>query len=312
MQKIPLMLTLLVTACLWTLPADLARAQSTRVFVAAQGSDANPCTFASPCRTFQRAHNAVAAGGEIDVLDPAGYGALTITKSISIQGHGFSGMTVVSGGTGIIISAGATDSVSLNGLLIDGAGTGQTGIQFNSGRFLIIANSYIRALTQSGIALAPGGHSDIAVSNTVVADTGSSGWSSIYVQPVGHVTTRVTFSRVESHGSGNHGIAVFGHLTDNSVDVIAVDCVVDYHAGAGFFAISSDTYSNVDLKVFRPISAFNTGSGIRSENLAFVTVSETALQNGNDWLQGSGGGAVRSYGNNTASSPPPGGVLPLR
>src|SRR5262245_62730777 len=95
-----------------------AQAAPNRVFVAAQGSDANPCTFAQPCRTFQHAHNVVAAGGEIDVLDPAGYGALTITKSISIQGHGFSGMTVVSG-NGITINAGATDSVSLNGLLID-------------------------------------------------------------------------------------------------------------------------------------------------------------------------------------------------
>ena len=50
-----------------------AQAQS-RVFVAAQGSDANPCTFAQPCRTFQHAHDVVAAYGEIDALDPAGYG----------------------------------------------------------------------------------------------------------------------------------------------------------------------------------------------------------------------------------------------
>ena len=56
----------------------------TRVFVAAQGADSNPCTFAMPCRTFQHAHDVVAPNGEIDVLDPAGYGALVITKSISI------------------------------------------------------------------------------------------------------------------------------------------------------------------------------------------------------------------------------------
>src|SRR5215471_2586593 len=74
-----------------TINVSLAQAQPARVFVAAQGNDANPCTFALPCRTFQRAHNAVAAGGEIDVLDPAGYGAVTITKSISIQGHAYYG-----------------------------------------------------------------------------------------------------------------------------------------------------------------------------------------------------------------------------
>src|SRR5215510_7377412 len=74
-----------------------ASAQPSRVFVAAQGSDSNACTFAAPCRTFQRAHNVVAANGEIDVLDPAGYGALSITKAISIQGHGFAGLAVASG-----------------------------------------------------------------------------------------------------------------------------------------------------------------------------------------------------------------------
>src|SRR5262249_57033778 len=73
-----------------------AQAQ-TRVFVAAQGADANPCTFALPCRTFQRAHDAVLGNGEIDVLDPAGYAALTITKPIRIQGHGISVITVTSG-----------------------------------------------------------------------------------------------------------------------------------------------------------------------------------------------------------------------
>jgi len=75
-----------------SLIASPSQAQPARVFVAAQGgSDSNPCTFAAPCRTFQKGHDTVAAGGEIDVLDPAGYGALTITKAISIQGHGFPG-----------------------------------------------------------------------------------------------------------------------------------------------------------------------------------------------------------------------------
>src|SRR5215510_642454 len=96
-----------------------AQAQPTRVFVAAQGSDSNPCTFALPCRTFQHAHDVVAAKGEIDVLDPAGYGALSITKAISIQGHGFAGLAVTSG-NGISISAGANDKINLRGLLIDG------------------------------------------------------------------------------------------------------------------------------------------------------------------------------------------------
>src|SRR5438270_9059528 len=99
-----------------------AQAQPTRVFVAAQGTDSANCTFAAPCRSFQKAHDTVAAGGEIDVLDPVGYGEVTITKAISIQAHGFSGISAPSGGTGITINAGVNDAVSLHGLIIEGAG----------------------------------------------------------------------------------------------------------------------------------------------------------------------------------------------
>src|SRR5215468_5994432 len=91
-------LALLADLIVCALSAGQIRAQ-TRAFVAAQGGDGNPCSFALPCRTFQHAHDTVAAGGEIDVIDAAGYGALTITKSISIQGHGFSGISASSGGT---------------------------------------------------------------------------------------------------------------------------------------------------------------------------------------------------------------------
>jgi hypothetical protein len=109
-----------------------ALAQS-RVFVAAQGSDSNPCTFALPCRTFQHAHDAVAAGGEIDVLDPAGYGTLNITKAISVQGHGFAGIAAANGADGIEINAGANDKIGPRGMLIDGVGIGGSGILFNTG-----------------------------------------------------------------------------------------------------------------------------------------------------------------------------------
>ncbi len=106
-----------------------AQAQPAKVFVAAQGSDSNPCTFAQPCLSFQHAHDTVAAGGVIDVLGPADYGVVTITKAISIQGHGFAGLAVTSG-NGITINAGASDKVSLRGLLIDGVGSGSNGLDF--------------------------------------------------------------------------------------------------------------------------------------------------------------------------------------
>jgi hypothetical protein len=147
--------------------SSTAAQTASRVFVAAQGSDSNPCTFAQPCRSFQVAHNTVAAGGEVDVLDPADYGALTITKSISIQGHGFAGIAVASG-DGITINAGASDKISLRGLLIDGVGTGTNGITFNSGGSLDLQNSLIRNFTGDGIAFLPTGSSTLIVSDTRV------------------------------------------------------------------------------------------------------------------------------------------------
>jgi hypothetical protein len=77
----------LLTLILMVLASMPARAQ--RVFVSSTGLDTNPCTRTEPCRTFQKAFNTVPANGEIDVLDPADYGQLTITHGISIQGHGF-------------------------------------------------------------------------------------------------------------------------------------------------------------------------------------------------------------------------------
>src|ERR1022692_2980696 len=186
-----------------------APAQAQRVFVAAQGSDTNPCTFAQPCRSFQQAHNTVAANGEIDVLDPAGYGSLTITKAISIQGHGFSGISVASG-TGITINGAATDEVNLNGLIIDGENIGSTGIRFNNGLFLTVENCVIRHVTGDGIDLFSSASSNLFVSNTLVADNGAGG---IQVSPTGSGTVTAVFNRIEINNNAASGITLTGQFS---------------------------------------------------------------------------------------------------
>jgi hypothetical protein len=145
MRAFTLSLTAIAAVCL--LPIS-AQAQF-RVFVSAQGSDSNPCTFALPCRSFQHAHDTVSFGGEIDVLDPAGYGALTISKSISIQGHGFAGITATSG-TAITIP-GLSNVVNLRGLLIDGVGSGSNGITMQSNVGVNIQDCLIRNFSNAGI-----------------------------------------------------------------------------------------------------------------------------------------------------------------
>jgi hypothetical protein len=214
----------------FTIYVGPAQAQS-RVFVAAQGSDANPCTFALPCRTFQRAHNVVAANGEIDVLDPAGYGPVIINKAVSIQGHDFSGMTVPSGGDGITINAGPDDTVNLRGLIIEGAGSGQTGIRFNSGAFLSVQNCVIRNVSLYGIGFFPANDASLAVADTFIAKAANSG---ILVEP-----------------------AVAGIALQAQLNRIAVNDALGTASGFAFVTFSA---SRITASVADSL-AFRTGSG---------------------------------------------------
>src|ERR1700721_2640484 len=104
-----------------------ARAQATRTWVSGVGDDANPCSRTAPCKTFAGAISKTATGGEIDVLDPGGFGAVTITKSITIDGYAGLAGVLVSGTNGVTISAtGAV--VTLRNLIFEGVGTGLSGV----------------------------------------------------------------------------------------------------------------------------------------------------------------------------------------
>src|SRR6185437_14330708 len=117
----------------------LASGQASRTWVSGVGDDANPCSRTAPCKTFAGAISKTAAGGEIDALDPAGFGAVTITKAITIDGGGGQVASVlVSGTNGIVVQAGASDVVILRNLRINGIGTGINGVRFLSGKSLLI------------------------------------------------------------------------------------------------------------------------------------------------------------------------------
>src|ERR1041385_8688857 len=111
----------------------LAQAQATRTWVSGVGDDANPCSRTAPCKTFAGAISKTAAGGEISVMDAGGYGSVTITKAITINGEGTQASILAGGGVGITVAAGAADQVILRNLMINGAGGGTSGIVINSG-----------------------------------------------------------------------------------------------------------------------------------------------------------------------------------
>jgi hypothetical protein len=128
--------------------AASAQAQLSRTFVSAlTGNDASNCDRPTPCRTFQVAHDKTNDQGEITVLDPGGYGTLTITKSISIMndGVGEAGVLVSRGDTGITVDAGAGGYVNLRGITIQGIGLGGgTGLLLKTAFSLTIENCVIR------------------------------------------------------------------------------------------------------------------------------------------------------------------------
>ncbi len=129
--------------------APAVHAQS-RTWVSGTGDDANPCSRTAPCKTFAGAISKTAAGGIINVIDPGGFGAVTITKSITIDGYDTQAGVLVSGTNGIVVS-GAGIHVTLRNLSIEGIGTGLIGINFLQGSELIVEKCRIFGF-QSGAA----------------------------------------------------------------------------------------------------------------------------------------------------------------
>ena len=151
MRKITLLNLLAITL----LGTSAMYGQASRTWVSGVGDDANPCSRTAPCKTFAGAISKTAAGGEIDALDPAGYGAVTITKAITIDGGGGQVASVlVSGTNGIVVQAGPSDVVILRNLRINGIGTGINGIRFLSGKDLNVEDCYIFGFTTNGLDIA--------------------------------------------------------------------------------------------------------------------------------------------------------------
>src|SRR5438874_6763299 len=125
-----LLLLPLATVVGLALPVAPASAQTTRTWVSGVGDDANPCSRTAPCKTFAGAISKTAAFGEINVLDPGGFGAVTITKSITLRADHVEAGVLVAGTNGIIVNVpNAADRVTLEGLDIEGLGTGLDGVK---------------------------------------------------------------------------------------------------------------------------------------------------------------------------------------
>ena len=296
MRKIVLLLTLFATALACLLPAVPARAQPIRVFVALTGADANPCTFALPCKSAQHAHDVVAAGGEVRMLDPGSYGLLTITKSISILGDGHGGIAASNGATAITINAGATDKINLRGLVVEGFGTGNFGINFNTGASLNIQDSIIRNFTSFGIFFTASTASQLNVSRTLVSDLASGG-DAVVIRATagpGNLPVLAVLDHVVLDQSHN-GLLVTG-FSDQVAQVTITDSVISNQSNVGIFGQSGG--AAIDVMV-RNCSVTNNATGISTSGSGvFVRVTRSTITANGIGLTSGGSTNLVSYGDN--------------
>jgi parallel beta helix pectate lyase-like protein len=153
-----------------TLIASTAHAQAIRTWVSGVGDDANPCSRTAPCKTFAGAISKTAAHGEISVLDPGGFGAVVITKSITINGISTHAGISASGVNGITINAGANDAVVLRNLQINGAGSGLAGIRLLSLGTNVVVDRVIVQGFATGILTTDTSTGTVTVIDSTIAD----------------------------------------------------------------------------------------------------------------------------------------------
>jgi hypothetical protein len=158
----------LIVTILASVACTPAYAQASRTWVSGVGDDANPCSRTAPCKTYAGAISKTAAGGEISALDPGGFGAVTITKAMTINGDGDLASTTFSGTNAVNVVAGVNDVVVLRNLSFNGTGGGLNGVRLISGGMLVVENCSISGFTQNGIEIASSATTALSVRKTSI------------------------------------------------------------------------------------------------------------------------------------------------
>ncbi|HEV7509615.1 MAG TPA: right-handed parallel beta-helix repeat-containing protein [Thermoanaerobaculia bacterium] len=282
MKSISAALTFLVFAVLLAAPAH---AQATRTWVSGVGDDANPCSRTAPCKTFAGAISKTAAGGEISVLDPGGFGAVTITKAITLNGDGTLAGILSAATNGIIVNAGVNDSVVIRNISINGIGTGINGIRFIAGKSLTVENCDISGFTTRGVDMSVTTNAKLFVRNT----TFTRGGTGVFVTTTsGQAQAIIDNSHFSNLTNGieasTNGRAAISHS------------VISGNASNGILASATTSRINVaDSQI-----AFNDLVGVNcNANTAIIRLSNNMINNNNTGISIAAGCSVESTGDNT-------------
>jgi hypothetical protein len=291
MRKALQVLALLVFTCAFV---SLANAQATRTWVSGVGDDANPCSRTAPCKTFAGAIAKTANCGEIDALDPGGFGTVTITKSITIDGTGTMAGILASLTTGVIINATATDVITIRGLSINGACNGTRGMNIVQAKTVNVEDCVIFRFAGDGITSTDNNGLKLNVRNSVIRDNTGDG---INMTAAAAGAARVTLANVSLNGNTN------GMHAKSGVTVTAEECSFSGNSAAGVFADNTVGGSFAVIRVQRSQIQGNatgvqsgSGGGVAS---SVVEISQNLINfNTGNGVLVSTGGSVETFSNN--------------
>src|SRR4029077_14776562 len=190
-----------------------AQAQATRTWVSGVGDDANPCSRTAPCKTFAGAISKTATGGEINCLDPGGFGGVTITKSIQIICMVEAGV-LVSGTNAIIVNAAAGSEILLDGLDIEGLSTGINGVNVLAANTVTIRNSTIKNFAQNGVCACASGARVNVMDSFLYSNAPSASFAGI--QTVSGAVLLVNRTTIDTHAGPNINVVAGASLFLNA------------------------------------------------------------------------------------------------
>ena len=286
---------------------DNAFAQATRTWVSGVGDDANPCSRTAPCKTFAGAISKTAAGGEIDALDPGGFGSVTITKSITIDASHTLGGVSNSGANGVIVNAGVNDVVVLRGLDFDsyGGGPGLNGVRFLAGGALHIEDSVIRDNKATvpngmGVTFVPStGSPRLFITNTVISGNGSSSNGGVHIEPTGSAGAVVTIAN-STLFNNRVGVRAVGTSTTGRIDISISNSNISGNLNHGVAAVTGS--SAVDIMLNNSVISNNGIRGVSSSGAnAVVRIGSSVVSGNANGLMAVSSGKILSFGNNQIS-----------
>jgi hypothetical protein len=244
-----------------------AHAQATRTWVSGVGDDANPCSRTAPCKTFAGAISKTAAGGEISVLDPGGFGTVTITKAITINGTGTLAGILAANTNGVNVNAGPNDTIILRDLSINGANNGLNGIRYIAGGTLMVDHCSIYGFRGSpgrGIDVAKTGNGNLKVINTIIENVLEDGIRMTTTS--GLILGSIDNSQIMNCATGIEALDNVRGTINNSK--ITANSAIGVKANGG----------NSTMNLEADVISFN-GIGIRGSSGSAIRVSDSVIGN---------------------------------